>query len=123
FLEARGYQAHPCADEDEARSRVEELAATGRWPCYFFDSDTTGEKPVEEFHTADELVERDRFEEIGVVRWSRLEQEVELDEFLALLRRAIERGRWSRTEILAGLEALLPEFGHLETGRFLDQRM
>ena len=34
---------------DEARGRVEELARRGRWPCYFFASDTTGEKALEGF--------------------------------------------------------------------------
>ena len=123
FLEARGYQAHPCADEGEARDRVEELAATGRWPCYFFHSDTTGEKEVEEFYTTGERVDTDRFREIGVVHWDSAEQAAALDDFLALLDTATRRGRWTREEILGGLKSLLPEFRHLETGRFLDQRM
>ena len=123
FLAAHGYQAHPCADEEEARQRVDELAARGRWPCYFFDSDTTGEKVLEEFYTTGERVDLDRFGEIGVVRWSPLEQEGPLNEFLALLCGALERGQWTREELLDGLKALLPEFRHIETGRFLDQRM
>lgn len=123
FLASRGYEAHPCADEDEARARVEELAAAGSWPCYFFDSDTTGEKEVEEFHTAGEELDLDRFDEIGVVRWSRLEDEAPLDRFLASLEGALDRGRWTREEILEALKDLLPEFRHLETGKYLDQRM
>ena len=123
FLEARGFEPHPCADEAEARARVGELAAAGRWPCYFFDSDTTGEKEVEEFHTASERVARDRFHEIGVVRWAALDRPGPLEDFLALLADAIERGRWTREELIDGLKALLPEFRHVETGRFLDQRM
>ncbi len=123
FLASRGLEAHPCADEAEARDRVDELAARGRWPCFFFDSDTTGEKEIEEFHTAGERVELERFAEIGVVQWDGIEDERPLDEFLGLLEAAVRRGRWTREEILGGLKRLLPEFRHLETGRFLDQRM
>ena len=123
YLAARGLEAHPCADEQEARARVEELAAQGRWPCYFFDSDTTGEKEIEEFHTAGEELDLDRFGEIGVVRWAPLADEGPLDDFLGRLEGALRRGRWTREEVLAGLKSLLPEFRHKETGRFLDQRM
>ncbi len=65
----------------------------------------------------------DRFREIGVVRWRRLERHGELEELLARLTSALDRGRWTREELLDALKALLPEFRHLETGRFLDQRM
>jgi FlaA1/EpsC-like NDP-sugar epimerase len=123
FLASRGLEAHPCADEDEARDRVDELAARGRWPCFFFDSDTTGEKELEEFTTTGERVELERFAEIGVVQWNGLEDEGPLDDFLGHLEAAIRRGRWTRDEVLGGLKRLLPEFRHLETGRFLDQRM
>jgi UDP-N-acetylglucosamine 4,6-dehydratase len=68
YLESLGYEPHLCATEDEARGRAEELIATKRWPCYFFDSDTTGEKDFEEFFTADESLDMDRFESIGVIR-------------------------------------------------------
>ncbi len=123
FLAANGYRAHPCDSEDEARDRVEELAGRGRWPCYFFTSDTTGEKPLEEFQMAGEEVDLDRYGEIGVVRWAPLEDETALDEFVRSLRDARASGRWTREQLIAGLEGLLPEFAHHETGRFLDARM
>ena len=33
-----------CESEDEARDRCSELIQQKKWPCYFFKSDTTGEK-------------------------------------------------------------------------------
>jgi len=53
FLAQQGYEAVPCASEEEARHRVGELIPQKKWPCYFFDSNTTGEKSFEEFHTDD----------------------------------------------------------------------
>lgn len=123
FLEAHGYRAHPCATEDEARDRVEELAARQRWPCYFFSSDTTGEKEIEEFQMADEEVDLDRFEEIGVVRWPAIRETAGLDLFLETVQGLRDSGHWSREQLLAALETLLPEFHHLETGKFLDSKM
>src|SRR6056297_1968551 len=67
YLAARGFDAFECDSEEEARSRAEELIQSGRWPCYFFNSDTTGEKDFEEFFTESETVHLDRFESIGVI--------------------------------------------------------
>ena len=123
FLAANGYAAHPCDSEEEARGRVDELAPQGRWPCYFFTSDTTGEKALEEFRMAGEEVDLDRYDEIGVVRWAPLEDAAALTAFVQSLRDARAAGSWTREQLIEGLEGLLPEFAHQETGRFLDARM
>lgn len=44
YLEARGFEPYECDSEDEARDRAEELIADGKWPVYFFKSDTTGRR-------------------------------------------------------------------------------
>jgi FlaA1/EpsC-like NDP-sugar epimerase len=123
FLDSRGLRAHPCATEDEARGRVEELAARGAWPCYFFSSDTTGEKEIEEFTMAGEEVDVERFDEIGVVRWPELEHPERLDRFVESIRDLRDSGRWTRRGILRELKELVPEFQHLDTGKYLDSRM
>lgn len=123
YLEAQGYRPHPCDTEEEARRRVEELAAKGEWPCHFFSSDTTGEKEVEEFHTADEEVELGRYREIGVVHWPGLGEPSRLAGFLQRMDELRAAGRWSREDILRALGDLLHELRHRETGKFLDDRM
>lgn len=123
YLAAQGFRAHPCESEEEARSRVDELADRGEWPCYFFKSDTTGEKHVEEFHTVAEDVDLIRFREIGVVRWPPLEDPSGLDRFVGEIGRLRQTGAWAREDILRALEELVPTFEHKETGKFLDNRM
>lgn len=123
YLRHRGLEPHPCDDEDEARDRVDELAAKGRWPCYFFDTDTTGEKALEEFYTDGEAVELDRFREIGVVKLAPPDDPAQLTAFFDLVTSLRAAGRWTRDDILKPLKELLPEFRHQETGKFLDQRM
>ena len=99
------------------------MAARGAWPCYFFYSDTTGEKEIEEFTMAGEEVDVERFDEIGVVRWPELEHPERLDRFVASIRDLRDSGRWTRRGILSELKELVPEFQHLDTGKYLDSRM
>ena len=54
FLYQLGYQPYECETEEEARKRCDELIKIKKWPCYFFQSDTTGEKDFEEFFTDSE---------------------------------------------------------------------
>lgn len=122
-LAAHGLRAVACNDEDEARARVEELAAVQAWPCYFFRSDTTGEKELEEFTMDGEVVDRERFEEMSAICWPDLERPEELEMFLDVIRGLRAKGEWSRAQIIAALRALVPEFQHRETGKFLDDRM
>jgi FlaA1/EpsC-like NDP-sugar epimerase len=123
YLRGRGLEPHPCASETEARARVEELAARGRWPCFFFSSDTTGEKMLEEFVMAGEEVDANRYREIGVIRWRGGEDTSALDRTLSRLRALRESGEWTRDDILLELKSLLPELEHRESGKFLDSRM
>jgi FlaA1/EpsC-like NDP-sugar epimerase len=51
YLRVQGYEPYECSSEAEARDKAEVLIAQKQWPCYFFKSDTTGEKDFEEFFT------------------------------------------------------------------------
>jgi FlaA1/EpsC-like NDP-sugar epimerase len=68
FLKQHGYEPYECISEDEARDRAEELIAKNQWPCYFFKSDTTGEKDFEEFFTDNEDLDMERFETVGIIQ-------------------------------------------------------
>lgn len=123
YLERLGYEAVECSSEDEARSRVRELKPRRKWPVFFFSSDTTGEKDFEEFYMEGERLDLGRFDSIGVVQ---NEPSFDQDRIAAFERRITElraRGRWDRPELVRLFNETLPEFHHLETGRFLDSRM
>ena len=112
-----------CASEDEARARVGELKTLGKWPVYFFASDTTGEKDFEEFFTDKESLDMDRFESIGVIRNEPSYDAPALDRFESEIRAMREKGRWTRAELIDLFNATIPEFVHKETGKFLDSKM
>jgi len=123
YLRERGYEPYECESEDEARDRAEELIANKQWPCYFFKSDTTGEKDFEEFFTYNEDLDMERFETVGVIKNQPDFDEIKLDDFMDGIEVLRGKGTWTKDEIVKLYFGLLPEFAHKETGKYLDQRM
>ena len=123
YLSERGYEPYECESEDEARDRAEELIANKQWPCYFFKSDTTGEKDFEEFFTDNEDLDMERFETVGVIKNQPDFDEAKLDDFMISIEALRKKGTWTKDDIVKLYFGLLPEFAHKETGKYLDQRM
>lgn len=123
YLRERGYEPYECESEDEVRDRAEELIANNHWPCYFFESDTTGEKDFEEFFTDNEDLDMKRFETVGVIKNQPDFDEAKLNDFMARIEALREKGTWSKDDIVKLYFGLLPDFAHKETGKYLDQRM
>jgi FlaA1/EpsC-like NDP-sugar epimerase len=123
YLQFLGFQPYECASEDEARDRAGELIEKKQWPCYFFKSDTTGEKDFEEFFTEKEDTDFSRFESVGVIRNQLVFNAAALDRFndgAVELRNSLN---WTKTDIVKLFSEMLPDFDHLETGKYLDERM
>ncbi|MDA0327290.1 MAG: UDP-N-acetylglucosamine 4,6-dehydratase [Bacteroidetes bacterium] len=123
YLRERGYDPYECESEDEARDRAEELIANKQWPCYFFKSDTTGEKDFEEFFTDNEDLDMERLETVGVIKNQPDFDEAKLDDFMSGIEALRNKGTWTKDDIVKLYFGLLPEFAHKETGKYLDQRM
>jgi FlaA1/EpsC-like NDP-sugar epimerase len=123
YLRERGYEPYECDSEDEARDKADELIANKQWPCYFFKSDTTGEKDFEEFFTDKEDLDMERFETVGVIKNLPYFDEAKLDDFMDGIETLREKGTWTKDDIVKLYFGLLPEFAHKETGKYLDQRM
>jgi FlaA1/EpsC-like NDP-sugar epimerase len=122
YLASLGYEADLCASEDEAREKAS--ARVGRkWPCYFFDSDTSGEKPFEEFFVAGQDLDLGRYPNIGVIRNDAYRERERLDRFLSEIESLRKRGAWTKEQLVALFKELAPEFAHHETGKHLDDRM
>lgn len=123
YLVALGYEPYICQSEDEARAKCEELIPLKKWPCYFFNSDTTGEKDFEEFYTGDEELDMDRFKNMGIVKNSLQYNEEMLRTFLDRINELKMRGTWNKIDLVQLFNSMLPGFNHLETGKYLDGRM
>ena len=123
YLIERGYEPFECKSEDEARDRTEELIANKKWPCYFFKSDTTGEKDFEEFFTKNEKLDMNKFDKLGVIK-NELNYE---DEKLLFFEKEIFKLKkskvWDKEKIKELFNYMIPDFGHKETGKYLDNKM
>lgn len=123
FLESKGLEAVECDSEDEARSKVSELLKDNKWPVYFSSSDTTGEKPCEEFFTEKEEIDLEQYSSIGIVKNNHYQSDALLNEFIDTISMLRSDGGWEKDQLVKLFEKMIPEFSHLETGKSLDQKM
>jgi hypothetical protein len=123
YLKALNYEPYLCEDEDEARSLVKTLPQQGQWPCLFTTSDTTGEKDFEEFFTANETLDMQRFHNLGVIKNDAGFQAEKLEAFTGAIQQWREAKQWTKRDIVALFKTMLPNFDHKETGKYLDSKM
>nr|WP_294900874.1 UDP-N-acetylglucosamine 4,6-dehydratase [uncultured Pedobacter sp.] len=123
YLTNLGYQPYLCESEQEARSKAHELIAKKKWPCLFTVSDTTGEKDFEEFFTDDETLDMDRFENLGIIKNDAGFDASKLDHFKNTIQTYKARKKWTKEDIVSLFHFMIPDFGHKETGKYLDAKM
>ncbi len=123
YLKNLGYEPYICISEEEARDMANELIKQKKWPCYFFDSDTTGEKDFEEFFTDNEILDMKKFDNIGVIKNELLYDEQKLEYFSKQIKTLREIGKWNKEDLVKLFFYMIPDFGHIETGKYLDSRM
>ena len=123
FLEYHGYVPFECETEQEARDKAVELIKTGKWPVYFFKSDTTGEKDFEEFFTTSEDLDMHKFQSIGVIKNTPSFDETKLKLFKSEYLKIRSQKYWLKDELIDLFNNMIPDFKHKETGKYLDGRM
>jgi FlaA1/EpsC-like NDP-sugar epimerase len=123
YLKDLGYEPYLCQNEEEARTLVESLPAEGKWPCLFTASDTTGEKDFEEFFTENETLDMVRFENLGVIKNDLNIEQDKLQLFESTIQGLKMNKKWDKEEIVNLFFKMLPDFGHKETGKYLDAKM
>lgn len=124
LLAALGMKAQLCASEAEARTLADAWTpASKTYPVFFFESDTSGEKPFEEFYTDTEQLDTDRFHALGIVKAQARYTPGEVSAVLQQLHVLFQQPILDKQRIVAAISDLLPEFQHMETGKGLDQRM
>ena len=123
YIKNLGYEPFQCSTEQEARDRSAELITSKRWPCYFFKSDTSGEKDFEEFFTDNEVLDMDRFKNLGVIKNEADFDTNLLDNFLEVSSKLRNKEVWEKAPIVELFNQMIPAFDHKETGKYLDGRM
>jgi len=123
YLKQKGYEPVLCSSEDEARELTKTLPEQGKWPCLFTGSDTTGEKDFEEFFTENEVLDMQRFNNLGVIKNEAIFDSGLLTEFETSIQSMRDKRAWDKQAIVNLFFKMIPDFGHKETGKYLDGKM
>ena len=122
FLRSQNYRPKIYNCEKLAKSSLMLDKAHGEWPCYFFETSTTGEKYIEEFFTNSEKVILDKFHTIGIIQ-SEADKTFNYEKFLFHYKSLVEGGIYKKADIVELLKSYLPNFHHEEKNSTLNMRM
>jgi FlaA1/EpsC-like NDP-sugar epimerase len=124
-LRAHGLEPELCSSVEEARtSDLLRLPKPTRWPCYFSETSTSGEKALEEFVGPNERREAKRYEGIDVLVLDPPQADrPRLEEARRRLIALQNAETWRKTEIIDIVRMVVPELTHVERGASLDDQM
>ena len=120
FLKENGFDPEFVNSEKEAKN-FDFDKYPKKYPIYFFQTDTSGEKAYEEFYTEEENYEVNEFDSLGYIKTSEVNisfVEVEAD-FGTVFNNSIS----NKADIVKIIKKYVPDFMHIETGKHLDQKM
>jgi len=123
YLNNKGFEPYLCETEDEARELIKTLPEQGKWPCLFTKSDTTGEKDFEEFYTDKEVLDMDRFENLGVIKNEPEYDENQLNNFKDTISQLKSGMSWDKKSIVNEFFKMIPKFEYHDNGKYLDGKM
>ena len=124
LLKAHGYEVLECSSDEEAIDKAEDLKnGSNLYPVHYSVSDTSGEKPFEEFVTDAETADYDRFKSLGVITGKAIPDKKEIATLFRDLNAAFDKSETTKEEVIAIMQAYLPNFQHIETGKSLDSKM
>jgi FlaA1/EpsC-like NDP-sugar epimerase len=124
LLRTLGYEPQLCESEAEARQLARQMEpGSNRYPVYYFASDTTGEKPYEEFYTGEEELDVERFLALGVIKNAPRKPLATVNYLFGRLKALFDEERVSKEAIVTLLTDIIPTFEHTETGKNLDSKM
>lgn len=122
LLEENGYEVDYCSSDKEAVRKASENF-NNMYPVHFSGSNTTGEKPYEEFYTDKEEVSLDRYKSLGVVVNLKPREMSEVNELFNSLNLAFNNEETTKEDIVNIMKDFLVNFDHKELGKSLDSKM
>jgi len=124
FLAELGMQPDYCETEEEARVKAKNWKqGHTNYPVYFFKTDTSGEKPYEEFYTKTDEVRLDDFKALGVIKNIDIPGNEKINLILADFEQMFKNKSIDKTAVVSLIGKYLTNFKHIETGKSLDQKM
>lgn len=123
FIKTQGREPVFCDTEEKARSLIKTLPLDTHWPCLITQSDTSGEKPFEEFFEPNSQRDESRFSDIGVIKFSQEKTSSHIASFIEQLTQLRNTGSWDKSQLINLIKEALPNMKHRDTGKFLDSKM
>ncbi|HAF28035.1 MAG TPA: nucleoside-diphosphate sugar epimerase [Bacteroidales bacterium] len=118
------YDLEYCKSESEAISKsLSVIDKTNRYPVYYSKSNTTGEKPYEEFYTSNEITDMNRYKALGVITNIKSKPISDIDLLIEKLEEVFSSKCTKKEKIIAIMKDFLVNFDHKETGKTLDSKM
>ncbi|MBQ9032166.1 MAG: polysaccharide biosynthesis protein [Parasporobacterium sp.] len=123
LIREHGYEILLCDTDEEAIEKAEDLKNGSKYyPVHYSVSDTSGEKPFEEFVTETETADYVRFGSLGVITGKEIPDRNRINQLYADLNALFEK-ETSKEEVVSVMKDYLPNFEHIETGKSLDSKM
>lgn len=122
LLEQNGYEVDYCSSDQEALKKAAKDFGN-KYPVHFSGSNTTGEKPYEEFFTEEEEVDLTRHKALGVVVNLQPRSMCEVDKLFNALETAFNNTETNKQDIVKIMKDFLINFQHKELGKSLDSKM
>ena len=124
FLVVEGRNKKEFLTDEAARKYASEMPFDANdYPVHYFISDTTGEKPYEEFFVPGEKINLDKFKSLGVIEGCTPRKMSEVTDFFQRIERIFQEPSFSKEEVVEAIKDFIPNFEHEEKGRNLDQKM
>lgn len=126
FFKFLGIKIEYCDSDKEAKSISTRNMKTGdfnKYPVYFFESDTSGEKLYEEFYEENDIVNLTSYRELGVITNSHKPTKEDVQADILKLKQVFLTKSSDKASIVAELSSIIAGFKHIETGKSLDQKM
>lgn len=120
FIKHLGLKPIICSSENEAKTKINNREVD-EYPILLLKSETSGEKPYEEFYTENENYEINNYNSLGVVN-SNLDK-INIVELTHDFENIFKQNKTTKDSIVALLKKYIDNFNHIETGRNLDQKM
>ena len=120
FLKEKGLTPIYMNSEKEAKE-FDVNNNPGKYPIYFFKTDTSGEKTYEEFYTEEEDYDINTHDSLGFIKTPEVKisfEKVEKDFDVVF-----GSPNLGKSDIVKVINKYVPDFMHIETGKHLDQKM
>lgn len=124
LLKEQGFEVLECETDEEAIDKAEQLKnGSKKYPVHFSESNTSGEKPFEEFYTDTEKVDMNRLNALGIIVDKEISDRDRIEKLFSELKEEFEKEKTTKNKIVQIIKDYLPNFEHIETGKSLDSKM